>query len=93
MPRDRNAPRDDLAELEHWLASGLVPVEADDAFVETVHRRLAVRDPRPMEIAWQPPAARQHILFTLAAVGGSLVTMAVAVLLWFYRRSAARPAS
>ncbi|NPA30576.1 MAG: hypothetical protein GXO37_01085 [Chloroflexi bacterium] len=90
MPRERSAPRDDLAELEDWLASGLVPVEADDAFVETVHRRLAVQDPRPMEIAWHPPTARQYILFTLAAVGGSLLTLGLAVLLWLYRRSVAR---
>ncbi len=88
MPRPRfpSASQPDLADLESWLAERLVPVEADDAFVETVHRRLAVVDPRPMEIAWRPPNARQHILLTLAALGGTLLTLGVAVLLWFYRR-------
>jgi len=90
MPRDRSPAQNELAELETWLASGLVPVEADDVFVETVHRRLSIDEPRPMEIVWRPPAPRQHILFALAAVGGSLLTLGLAVLLWLYRRSVAR---
>ncbi len=92
MPRDRSTLGTDLRELETWLASGLVPVEADDAFVESVHRRLAVQEPRPMEVAWQPPPVRQQVWFTLAAIGGSLLTLGLAVLMWFYRRSAARTA-
>ncbi len=87
MPGDRSPSDPNLHELEAWLAAGLVPVEADTSFVETVHRRLAVRDPRPMEIAWRPPQAQQHILITLAALSGSLLTLAIGVLLWFYRGS------
>ena len=86
MPGDRSpSHHDDLHELETWLAEGLVPVEADDAFIESVHRRLSVQDPRPIEIAWRPPAARQHIWLTLAALSGSLLTLALGVLLWLYR--------
>ncbi len=86
MPGKRPLHPDDLTALETWLAERLTPVEADDAFVEHVQRRLTVQDPRPMEIAWRPPAARQHLLVGLAAIGGPLLTLALAMLFWFYRR-------
>ncbi len=86
MPGNRTPRPNDLTALETWLAERLTPVEADDTFVEHVQRRLTVQDPRPMEIAWRPPAARQHMLVGLAAIGGPLLTLALAMLFWFYRR-------
>ncbi|NPA26766.1 MAG: hypothetical protein GXO36_04115 [Chloroflexi bacterium] len=85
--RKRKAPSaTEIEQLERWLARELVPVEADPAFVQRVYRRLAIEDPRPVQVEWYPPDWRQYIWISLAVLAGPLAMLAVWLIVWFYRR-------
>ncbi|NPA06438.1 MAG: hypothetical protein GXO54_03440 [Chloroflexi bacterium] len=92
--RNRKSPTaSEIEELEQWLARELVPVEADPAFVQRVYRRLAIEDPRPVQVEWRPPDWRQFVWISLAVLAGPLVTLALWLIVWFYRRRRFSPIS
>ena len=81
MRRGKRLPNDEITTLEAQLSASLVPVKADDAFVEGIGRQL--RAQRPVYV----PVARtwQQSWMLMSVLSGALLLLTLITTLLFMR--------